>query len=72
MLGILLVVGLKKRFAALLSGVLLATFALAMTIALGIKASLNFSVFPAAGGAPLLGTSTEFPLSLDEFLWRNQ
>ena len=70
MLGVLLVVGLKTRFAALLSGVLLAIFALAMTIALGIKAPLNFSVFSAAGGALLLGTGTDFPYSLDELLRR--
>src|SRR5215470_7229101 len=36
--GILLVLGWKTRIAALLSGVLLTIFALAMTIALGVKA----------------------------------
>src|SRR5690242_7478459 len=49
LLGILLVFGWKTRIAALLSGLLLTTFALAMTVALGVKAPLNFSVFSAAG-----------------------
>jgi hypothetical protein len=49
--GILLIAGWKTRITALLSGVLLAMFALSMTMALGIKAPLNLSVFSAAGGA---------------------
>src|SRR5689334_20956044 len=43
-LGLLLVLGWKTRMTALLSGVLLTTFALTMTMALGVKAPLNFSV----------------------------
>jgi len=48
------------------------TFALTMTMALGVKASLNFSVFSAAGGALLLGVCANFPFSLDELLQRNR
>ncbi len=70
--GILLVLGWKTRITALLSGLLLAIFALAMTLALGVKAPLNLSVFSAAGGALLLGTSTDFPCSLDGLLRRNR
>jgi uncharacterized membrane protein YphA (DoxX/SURF4 family) len=66
--GLLLVLGWKTRVTALLSGILLTAFALTMTIALGAKAPLNFSVFSAAGGAFLLATYTEFPLSLDDLL----
>jgi uncharacterized membrane protein YphA (DoxX/SURF4 family) len=66
--GLLLVLGRKTRIAAFLSGVLLTAFALAMTVALGAKAPLNFSVFSAAGGAFLLATSSEFPFSLDNLL----
>ena len=65
--GILLVLGWKTRITALLSGVLLTTFALTMTMALGIKAPLDFSVYSAAGGALFLGVSADFPCSLDEF-----
>jgi uncharacterized membrane protein YphA (DoxX/SURF4 family) len=68
LLGLLLVLGWKTRITALLSGILLTTFALAMTIALGVKAPLNFSVFSAAGGAFLLATCPEFPFSLDGLL----
>src|SRR5215469_14668105 len=64
--GLLLVLGWKTRITALLSGVLLIAFALAMTVALGVKAPLNFSVFSAAGGALLLGGCVDFPLSLDD------
>ena len=69
--GLLLVLGWKTRTIALLSGVLLITFALAMTMALGVKAPLDFSVFSAAGGALLLATSANFPFSLDELVRRN-
>ena len=68
--GLLLVLGWKTRMTALLSGVLLTTFAL--TMALGVQAPLNFSVFSAAGGALLLGVCANFPFSLDELLQRNR
>ncbi len=68
--GLLLVLGWKTRITALLSGVLLTIFALAMTMALGVKAPLNFSVFSAAGGAFLLAGRADYPFSLDELLRR--
>ena len=71
-LGLLLVLGWKTRIAALLSGLLLISFALTMTLAVGVKAPLNLSVFSAAGGALLLGAGEKFPLSLDELLQRNR
>ncbi len=49
-----LLVGWRLRWFALASGLLLLSFALTMTIALGVKAPLDFSVFAAAGGAFLL------------------
>lgn len=72
LLGLFLIVGWKTRVTALLSGVLLTSFAVTMTVALGVKAPLNFSVFSAAGGALLLGACENFPFSLDELLWRNR
>ncbi len=63
--GLLLVLGWNTRIVALLSGALLTTFALTMTVALGVKAPLDFSVFSAAGGALLLG-ARDCPFSLDE------
>jgi uncharacterized membrane protein YphA (DoxX/SURF4 family) len=65
LLGLLLLAGWQTRITALCSGVLLMTFGLAMTLALGIKAPLNFSVFSAAGGSLLLATYPAFPLSVD-------
>jgi uncharacterized membrane protein YphA (DoxX/SURF4 family) len=70
--GLLLILGWKTRITALLSGVLLTTFALTMTMALGVKAPLNFSVFSAAGGALFLGACANFPFSLDGLLRRNR
>jgi uncharacterized membrane protein YphA (DoxX/SURF4 family) len=67
--GLLLILGWKTRLVALLSGALLAIFALTMTVALGVKAPLDLSVFSAAGGALLLGAS-DCPFSLDEVLRR--
>ena len=70
--GVLLVLGLKTRVTALLSGVLLTAFALTMTMALGVKAPLDLSVFSAAGGALLLGAHAQFPFSVDGLLRRNR
>jgi uncharacterized membrane protein YphA (DoxX/SURF4 family) len=64
--GLLLLVGWRTQVTALMSGTLLMMFGLAMTLALGIKAPLNFSVFSAAGGSLLLATCTAFPFSVDE------
>jgi uncharacterized membrane protein YphA (DoxX/SURF4 family) len=70
--GLLLVLGWKTRIAALLSGLLLTTFALTMTMASGVKAPLDFSVFSAAGGALLLATCADFPFSVDELVRQNK
>jgi len=68
--GLLLVVGWHTRAAALLSGLLMLTFAAAMTFALGIKAPLNFAVFTGVGGALVLASCERFPFSVDELLLR--
>jgi uncharacterized membrane protein YphA (DoxX/SURF4 family) len=65
-LAILLLFGWQTRIAAALSGVLLLSFAVTMTGALGVKAPLDASVFSAAGGAFLLTGITEYPFSLDQ------
>jgi putative oxidoreductase len=49
-----LLIGWQLRWVALAGGLLLSSFAVTMTIALGIKAPLDFSVFGAAAGAFLL------------------
>jgi len=70
--GLLLVLGWRTRLVALLSGALLTTFGLAMTVALGVKAPLNLSGFSAAGGALLLAAHADVPFSVDELLRRNR
>ena len=68
--GLLLLVGWNTRAAALLSGLLLLTFGVAMTLALGVKAPLNFAVLTGMGGALLLANCDSFPFSVDELLLR--
>jgi len=65
-LGFLLLVGWHTRAAAMLSALLLLTFGVAMTLALGIKAPLNYAVFTGVGGALLLANCRSFPFSLDQ------
>jgi len=60
-LAIALLTGLRPRIVALASAVLLASFALTMTIALGVKAPLDYSVFTAATAALLLAVITPPP-----------
>jgi uncharacterized membrane protein YphA (DoxX/SURF4 family) len=67
--GLLILVGWHTRVAALLSGLLLLTFGVAMTLALGIKAPLNFAVLTGVGGALLLANCEGFPFSVDELLF---
>ena len=56
-LGIGLLIGWQLRWFALGAGLLPLSFAATMTLALGPKAPLDFSVFAAAGGAFLLAAS---------------
>jgi len=60
-LGVLLLTGYKLRWSAYASGALLLAFGVAMTVALGVKAPLDFSVFAAAAAAFLLGAGTASP-----------
>jgi uncharacterized membrane protein YphA (DoxX/SURF4 family) len=53
-LGVLLILGLWKRQVAALAAGLLCVFALEMTMALGIKAPLDYSVFSASAAAVML------------------
>jgi putative oxidoreductase len=60
-LGVGLLIGWQLRWFALAAGLLLLSFAITMTLALGVKAPLDFSVFAAAGGAFLLAASAGKP-----------
>lgn len=67
-LGILLIVGFRIRETAFISGVMLILFAAAMTLALGVKVPLDYSVFAASAGAFLLAAQDESPWSIDKLL----
>jgi uncharacterized membrane protein YphA (DoxX/SURF4 family) len=54
-LGVALFLGIYQRVVAWASAALLLSFALTMSVALGIVAPLSYSVFTALGGALLLG-----------------
>ncbi|HWY04981.1 MAG TPA: hypothetical protein VNX60_15000 [Candidatus Acidoferrum sp.] len=56
-LGVALVLGIYQRVVAWSSAALLMSFALTMSIALGIIAPLSYSVFTAFGAALLLGAA---------------
>lgn len=58
LIGVLLIVGYKKRYTALASCILLCSFALAMIISGGLKGPLDYSVFTAAAASYLLYSTT--------------
>lgn len=60
-LALLLLVNVWPRYTALASGALLLLFALAMTVALGIKAPLDYSVYTAAAAAFYLSATAALP-----------
>lgn len=64
-LAILLLLGLKTRWAAVASALLTLSFAGCMTVALGIQAPLNYSVFVFSAASLLLATLSEYRWSLD-------
>ena len=66
--GMALILGLRTRLAAFASGLLTLIFALAMVLALGVKAPLNYSVFAFSAGSFLLATIDAHPWSVDSLL----
>jgi uncharacterized membrane protein YphA (DoxX/SURF4 family) len=52
--GVALILGFQLRWTAFASALLLAMFAVAMTISTGVKPPLDYSVFSASAGALLL------------------
>uniref|UniRef100_F4CC32 DoxX family protein n=1 Tax=Sphingobacterium sp. (strain 21) TaxID=743722 RepID=F4CC32_SPHS2 len=53
-LSLLLLLGLKLKWTAIATGILLLLFALSMTVSLGIKAPLDYSVWVGSAAAFLL------------------
>jgi uncharacterized membrane protein YphA (DoxX/SURF4 family) len=70
--GLLLIIGLFTRWAALGAGLLTGAFALSMAIVLGFKAPFNFSVWVDAAAGLLLATLPAYAYSLDHWLFRKR
>lgn len=68
LLGLLLILGYRVRLAALVSGILLLSFALAMTVSFGFKPPLDYSVWTGAAAAFLLSTVTSNIYSIDQII----
>ncbi|WP_185289909.1 DoxX family protein [Chryseobacterium lactis] len=62
---LMLIVGFKTRIAAYGSSILLLIFAVSMTIALGSKAPLNYSVWVGSAAALLLAVQQQYSFSID-------
>jgi uncharacterized membrane protein YphA (DoxX/SURF4 family) len=62
---LMLLVGWKIRIAAYGAGFLLLVFGLSMTIALGVKAPLDYSVWIGSAGAFLLAVQPKYFFSID-------
>lgn len=63
--GLLLLLGLFTRFAAIGSGILSFCFAVAMAISFGIDSPLGYSVFTLSAASFLLATLPEYAFSVD-------
>jgi thiosulfate dehydrogenase (quinone) large subunit len=67
-LAVMLLTGVRTRYAALASGWLLLAFALGMSVGTGVKSALNASVFAASGGAFVLARAGSYRWSVDALL----
>ena len=70
--GILLIVGFKIRVVAVLSGLLLLSFAIGMATGLGVKTPFDYSVYSAAAAAFLLAFWEPDRFTLDKLLHRSR
>jgi uncharacterized membrane protein YphA (DoxX/SURF4 family) len=64
--AILLLIGYKTRWAALVVSMLTLLFALTMTYSFGLKEPLDYSVFAFSASAFLLSTMPDYPLTIDQ------
>lgn len=68
--GLLILMGLFTRIAAIGSGILSLCFALAMAISFGIESPLGYSVFTLSAASFLLATLPEYEWSIDKWLMK--
>jgi putative oxidoreductase len=64
-LGILMILGISVRLAAVLTGMLTLAFAAAMTLVQGVHAPLIYSVFPFSAASFLLASQPPDKMSID-------
>ncbi|MCW3169233.1 DoxX family membrane protein [Chryseobacterium sp. 09-1422] len=69
---LMLIFGFKTKIAAYGTGFLLLIFALSMTIALGLKAPLDYSVWVGSAAAFLLASQKEYFFSIDTLTKNHQ
>ena len=62
----LLIIGFKIKWAAYSTSILMLIFAVSMTLALGPKAPLDYSVWIGSAAAFLLATQHQYPISIDD------
>lgn len=65
--GLLLILGLFTRVAAIGSGILSLCFAIAMAISFGIESPLGYSVFTLSAASFLLAGTAQYSWSLDKW-----
>lgn len=65
---LMLILGIKIKIAAYGAGILLLIFALSMTITLGVKAPLDYSVWVGSAGAFLLANQKKYSLTIDHLI----
>jgi len=63
--GVMFLIGYKVRLASWGTFLLMVIFALTMTVALGVKPPLSYSVWTTAGAAALLGSINNYKWSID-------
>ena len=63
--ALFLILGFRTKLTAIGTGILLLMFALSMSISLGIKAPLDYSVWVGCASAFLLAGQNQYPFSLD-------
>jgi uncharacterized membrane protein YphA (DoxX/SURF4 family) len=70
--GIMLVLGLFTRIAAIGSGLLALSFAFCMSLAFGLSAPLTYSVFTVSAAGFLLGSTRNYQWSFDALVQKNR
>jgi putative oxidoreductase len=70
--GLLLLIGLFTRFAALGSSVLAMLFGISMAISAGIDSPLGYSVFTLSAASLLLSAMPQYKWSLDNLLFKTK